>query len=192
MRDWYATHAPAVYATLRGPASADQLVQARQEMGQELPADLLTWWELADGVEDAAAIAGSVVPPFYNPYPVASALDSRRLWLSIWPGDDGTAGPAGTECQFMWLPDWLPISNNGGGNDLFVDLRPGPLRGCVMEFDRVEGAGGPPLWPNVETMLRDIADALETGSAIDPFGDDPVRVELLDGGRLEWVGSLNP
>jgi cell wall assembly regulator SMI1 len=192
MRDWYATNAPAVYATLREPASADQLAQAQQAMGQDLPVDLLAWWELADGVKDEAATAGSVVPPFYNPYPVASALDSRQDWLATWPGDDGTAGLAGTERTFMWLPSWLPIANNGGGNDLFIDLRPGPLHGCVMEFDRVDGAGGPPLWPNIETMLTAIADALETRSAIDPFGDGPMRVELLDGGRLDWADAPNP
>ncbi|ONI73045.1 hypothetical protein ALI144C_44645 [Actinosynnema sp. ALI-1.44] len=91
--------------------------------------------------------------------------------------------PAGTPCEGMYLPVWLPIAGSGMGFDLFVDLRDGPLRGCVMEFDRVGTAQSKPYWPSVAVMLAEIADAFEHGR---PVGRDAVRV-TVDGGHITWA-----
>jgi cell wall assembly regulator SMI1 len=185
---WLAVHAPAIHAAFREPNGSD-LDRARHVMSTDLPSDLVSWWQAMDGVRDTPGGAATFVPPWFRPYSIAEALDSRESWLSIWPRDEVDSGLAGSECRHAWLPDWLPIANNGSGNDLFVDLRPGPLHGCLMEFDRVDGAEGPPLWPSVAVMLADIADALETGSVIDPFGGSPVRAVLADGGGLQWMDA---
>jgi cell wall assembly regulator SMI1 len=199
IRAWFERYAPAVHDTLRGPASAEDLARARAAMGQELPEDLSSWWRRVDGVTSDSIRAGAVLPPWYHPYPVESALESRRLWLETWYDErqaveadylaDLLSQPAGRPCQDAWLPMWLPIANNGGGSDLFVDLRSGPERGCVMAFDRVDGAEDQPLWPDVGAMLDEVADALAHRSAITPFTGSPLRVELLEGGRLEWVDA---
>jgi cell wall assembly regulator SMI1 len=94
------------------------------------------------------------------------------------------AEPAGTPCEGMYLPVWLPIAGSGMGLDLFVDLRPGPLRGCVMRFDRVGTARSKPDWPSVAAMLAEVADALEHGQII---GDDyPVCARVDEEGHLVW------
>lgn len=188
---WHAKHAPAVHATLRGPASSEDLTMAEQEMGRELPADLVAWWRQSDGVDEANAVVGPLLPPFHTPYPITWAVASRRIWQHVWPDEAGPARPAGTECRSAWLPDWLPIATDGGSADLFVDLRPGPLHGCVMEFDRVEGAYGRPWWPNIDTMLTEIADALENRTTIRPAGRYPVRIALLPEGRTDWAQTLD-
>jgi cell wall assembly regulator SMI1 len=90
------------------------------------------------------------------------------------------AEPAGTPVA-GWLPVWLPIAGDGGGGGLFVDLRAGPLSGCVMRWDKVEAAQLPPLWPDVATMLGEIADALVRGVDID--GSTAVVIDDL---TLDW------
>jgi cell wall assembly regulator SMI1 len=80
----------------------------------------------------------------------------------------------------MWLPGFLPIATDGGGADLFVDLRSGPEHGCVREFDKVYTDGNP-RWANVTAMLADIADALANLSAIDGF-----HPRLDHDGTLHW------
>ncbi len=194
IRAWFERYAPAVHDTLRGSVSADDLAKAHAAMGQELPGDLSLWWRRVDGVTSDSIRAGAVLPPWYHPYPVESALESRRMWLEIWHVEadylaDLMSQPAGQPCRDAWLPMWLPIANNGGGSDLFVDLRSGPERGCVMAFDRVDGAEDDPLWPSVGAMLDEVADALEHGTAIAPFTGSPLRAEVLEGGRLEWVDA---
>lgn len=199
IRAWFERYAPSVYDTLRGPASAIDLTNARAAVGQELPEDLSSWWRLVDGVTSDSIQAGAVLPPWYHPYPVESALESRRMWLEIWFDQrqvveadyiaDLMAQPAGRPCRDAWLPMWLPIANSGGGSDLFVDLRSGPERGCIMAFDSVDGAEGGPLWPSVGAMLIEVADALEHGTVIAPFMGSPLRVEVFEGGRLEWVNA---
>lgn len=197
IRAWAERFTPAVAATFRPPATHDDLAAADDAMGIALPADLLAWWSLMDGVTEDAARAGSLLPPFYDPYPVRAALASRQRWLRIWHEPnlsvdadhiaEMSAQPAGSECGFTWLPSWLPVAGDGGGDDLFVDLRPGPLHGCVMTFDKVEGANGGPQWTSVAAMLGDIADALEHRSVLEVDNHPPTLVGLLDDGRLKWL-----
>lgn len=71
--------------------------------------------------------------------------------------------------MWLWLPEWPPFA--GDGPDLFVDCRPGPLRGCVMVDYETEGQHGP-LWPNVAAMFEEVADRLE-GAAAEGLDDDP-------------------
>ncbi|WP_020669484.1 SMI1/KNR4 family protein [Amycolatopsis nigrescens] len=195
IREWLGQHAPAVLAMLNPPADDADLDRAERATGVALPADLLAWWRLANGTDGRS----NLLPPWYSPYPITQALESRRIWLEVWhdeetrvfpdlPGvreyiDGLLKTPAGTPCQDMWLPVWLPVAGSGGGQDLFVDLRPGPLHGCVMEFDRVGAAGAAPLWPNVRAMLAAVADAFEQGSTV--VGRFPVALEA-DDGRINW------
>lgn len=216
IRAWLATHAPRVLATIRPPASVADLAAVEEAVGVPLPEDLLAWWRIADGASDAHPHPGHLLPPWFDPYPVATALQRRDTWIEVWHDPDAHFGgaspqgrmvreimawageslptveervaelmaqPAGTPCQGMYLPVWLPIAGSGMGLDLFVDLRPGPLHGCVMQFDRVETAQLEPDWPNVTTMLAEVADALEHRRAVGR--QYPVRAGIEDG-RLVW------
>ena len=71
------------------------------------------------------------------------------------------AEPAGSLIGDLWLPLFVPIAVTASGSHLFVDLREGPLRGCVMPFDNVEGADEEPLWENVAAMLDATVEWLE-------------------------------
>jgi cell wall assembly regulator SMI1 len=190
--DWLAQHAPAMHAALRGPATQADLSRAQEELPASLPDDLLEWWRLADGVR-YEAIARHLIPPYYNPWQVADAVGVRMDWVearghaSAQALADGTRDPAldpaGTQCYYGWLSTWVPIAYDGMGGLLFVDLRPGPQRGCVMEFDKVEAAWQPPAWSSIRTMLADIARGLTTGTATGPYKDRP---QATTEGHLEW------
>jgi hypothetical protein len=97
---------------------------------------------------------------------------------SFWGGD----GAAGDECRGGWQPEFasfVPIANSGTGDCLVVDLRPGPLRGCAMEWYNHGGLAA--RWPSVTAMLTDIADALEHGR---PEDRDPTDVECVHRTRV--------
>ena len=128
-----------------------------------------------------------MLPPRYAPYTIDEAIDCRDLMLEVDSCADDTelaaliAQPAGSPCT-CWLPVWLPIAHDGGGNHLFVDLRPGLLNGCIMEWDEYEAAVLEPRSPSTATMLAEIADALEHGTDIK--GCQP---EACNDGTLDWV-----
>ncbi|WP_215547171.1 SMI1/KNR4 family protein [Amycolatopsis sp. CA-230715] len=212
IRRWLATGAPGVLARIRPPAEEADLDRVAEALGVPLPEDLLAWWRLADGVADAYPHPGHLLPPWFDPYPVSRALDSRSSWIRVWhkpaPEHDharmtrelgawlGTpeptveervaefmAQPAGTPCDAMYLPVWLPIAGDNGGADLFVDLREGPLRGCVMRFDKVGTAVLEPDWPSLAAMLADVADGLERGRTTG--AREPATRTVADG-VLRW------
>jgi cell wall assembly regulator SMI1 len=192
IRAWLDQHTPDLLRSVNPPASEEDLLGAEEAVGAALPDDLLAWWRLADGVSGRT---GGLLPTHFDPYPVSQALESRRIWLEVWydeetrvipdmPGwqeyaDGRSAAPAGTVSPDIWLPAWLPIAGSGGGQDLFVDLRPGPLRGSVAHFDKVSTAEAGPLWPSVAATLAAVADALEQGSTT--VGGHLVTVEAHNG-----------
>ena len=60
-------------------------------------------------------------------------------------------------------------------------LRPGPLRGCVVEWDHELCQLTGPEWTSLAVMLREVATALENGS---PVGHCVPAVTT--DGRLDW------
>lgn len=165
--DWLGRHSPSELALVRPPAAEDDIREAERSVGAALPEDLVAWWRRADG----QAGQGQFAAAFYSPYSVRMALRSREVWMMAWNGvmeqasaDQFAAymaqadrAPAGSPCKGAWLPRWLPIAGDGGGNDLFVDLRPGASHGCVWQFLREDGAGDGPWWDGVAAMLAEVA-----------------------------------
>jgi cell wall assembly regulator SMI1 len=182
--DWLTRHAPVTHGALNAPASADELAAAEQELGFELPAQLRAWWLCNDGVQ--SGFDGQVLPG-YMPYSVGEMRKSRRGRLEVEEraGDAELAEDSRRELAggmaWSFLPEFIPIAWNGSGDDLVVDLRHGPLRGCVKEYSHEEGALHPPLWTSLAAMLADVARALETGSEIcDDF------MPVVQDGVLDW------
>jgi cell wall assembly regulator SMI1 len=182
---WLRAHAPLMADDLNPTADARTLAEAAAAVGVPLPADLVAWWRRADGMRQPRS-AGTLLPPHFVPLSVGQALRSRRTWLDVaddtpHPADAALPGPAGTPWN-VWLPVWLPIASDGGGGELFVDLRSGEAHGCVMAFDKVDAATSPPVWPSVRAMLADVADALEFATAAGAY-----RVWVDERGALSWL-----
>ncbi|GAA3273538.1 hypothetical protein GCM10020218_018390 [Dactylosporangium vinaceum] len=170
-----------------------------RDVGVPLPADLRAWWRLADGFQPG--VLQALIPWIHVPLPIAVARDERRQLVELsarvgWPDSDGyDAGSFSNRYQ----PAFLPISTDHCGQVLFVDLRPGPLRGSVSEWDHEEGFLKPHDWTGVTDMLTDIADALELGQPAmvayaerlraAGFASDPrAWAAITETGELEWNG----
>jgi cell wall assembly regulator SMI1 len=213
---WLRRDAPPVAAEINAPAGEQALAAAAAAVGTPLPADLIGWWQRADGMRGTRVSVGALLPPHYVPLSIREALESRRVWLEVAADADGTQGverpePAGSPCD-VWQPVWLPIATDGGSSELFVDLRPGAAHGCVMTYDKVDAATSAPVWPSVGAMLADVADAFEHETTIAGYfpwvdehgtlswmteasrwysgGSMPVNVAKLGAAYERFVGEL--
>jgi cell wall assembly regulator SMI1 len=188
---WLGRHSPTESALFGPPASEETIRHAEAALGTALPNDLIAWWRRANGQSGE----GRLLPPFYAPYSVQHALDGRDVWLTAWnevmeqasPNEFAAyvalqdRAPAGSPCKDAWLRAWLPVAGDGGGNDLFVDLRPGPAQGCVREFRRDGGASDTAWWSSVAAMLGEVADAFMRDVPVQGY-----RMWVDDDGAISW------
>jgi cell wall assembly regulator SMI1 len=180
---WLREHAPATAATVHPPASAEALDAAEREVGAAFPEDLRRWYALADGMQWTSPWKGALIPAFFRPYPLAMALDIRRMMLGVaaqFP-PDGPASEVAGDSSETWQPLFLPIAADTGSVTLFADLRDGDLHGCIMEFDKVGACEAPANWRSVSAMLTDVAAALVHDRAA-----GGLRPEVDDAGCLYW------
>jgi len=180
---WLRTNAPATYEHVGVPARRDEIPPVATLVAEPLPEDLIAFWRRSCGTTSFSAAR---LLTGHAPYSIDEAVACRTLMLKIAACDDAeladlSAEPAGSPC-WNYLPMWVPIAHDSGGDHLFVDLRPGPERGCVMRWYETEFASMDPKWPDVATMLAEIADALEHGTDI-----AGVRPKVLDDGTIHWA-----
>ena len=178
---WLTDHAPVTAAALRPPDPPPDLVGLEKEFGAELPPDLWEWWTCCGGTD--SEVLADVIPPFYTPYGAHRAHEAwsahRATWSSSWdrPSCDYYAGSAGSSFH----PAWIPIAGDGFADELVVDLRPGPLHGCVLEWEHESAQVLRPEWAGVAAMLADVHRALTEGT---PAGHSHPTV--TEDGRLDW------
>jgi len=181
-------------AALHGPADEAGLLAVQQELGRQAwPEDLVAWLRVSDGADRISA--ASVIPWGFMPSPIERIRTNWRMMTSI-SRQVGEADelavmegqPAGSPAS-LFLSAWVPIADDGGGDLLFVDLRPGDLHGCVGRFWE-DGFHGPDygvhFWTSVAHMAQTLADALEAGRwAPDDSGEEDKVPTVIDG-VLNW------
>ncbi|SDP87498.1 SMI1/KNR4 family protein [Lentzea jiangxiensis] len=174
---WIGEKAPALDAALLPPSTAIDIADAEETIGYALPDDVIAWWRRFGGIGETYH-HWPLVPDIWQPHGLDRALHFRTLMMQAISGIAfATIGeekdyeavalrePAGTPCVDIWLPAWLPVAADGSGHELFVDLRGGPLHGCVMEWGKYSGADGEAVWPGVTAMLDDTLKALRGETA---------------------------
>jgi cell wall assembly regulator SMI1 len=185
VEQWLATHAPRTPAAVARPGDAAGVERA---IGGTLPADVVEWYCLAGGLlYDVVHLAGHLIPQWHDPHTISEATDTWRMrqqvLLDETPAQDTgqlkrffadvgnrPAGTPGPEDDIpIWIPAWFPFAGDGGGG-LLIDLRHGPLHGCVLSFDRYTNPIGP-VWLSVTAMWSDVARRLPTPSTAVP---DPI------------------
>ncbi|GAB3823699.1 SMI1/KNR4 family protein [Kribbella italica] len=185
---WLEQNLPAAHQALEPPASPAAIDAISKEVGRPLPADLLAWLDLTNGIRGPATF-GNLLPPFYTPLICEGMLTRHRMMHSVYadlPHEDADS-PAGSY-SFVWLDTFLPLAASGTDVDLFVDLRDGELHGCVDELDATEGSTGP-VWPSTAAMLSQVADAFVLGQPVQwayGSGDSTEYRPQLEDGRLSW------
>jgi cell wall assembly regulator SMI1 len=173
---WLHDNAPATVAKIRPPAGGDAVAAAEAAFPVSWTSDLREWYALQDG--ESMEVLWRCVLPHWEILSLDGVVAEAQMWAGIFDGEGDAPAMAG-EMAFTFLPEFVPIGDDGCGNSLFVDLRPGPLHGCVTEFS-AEDPTGDPSWPSVSGMLEDLADSLESGAECD--GWTPSVVE----GELSW------
>ncbi|MDI9894276.1 hypothetical protein QM797_06010 [Rhodococcus sp. IEGM 1381] len=163
-------------------ATEEQITDAMRATGGLWPEELTSFFRLVNGFPRESWVS---MFPMHELFDLDRAVSERQLELNIWgeidaemgaePQTDTSAGDyVGT-----YLPHFLPFAG-ADGYLLFVDARPGPLQGCVTEFQKVDADGAGPKWPSLSAMLTDLADSLENGTVFD--GQTPFVVN----GQLRW------
>jgi cell wall assembly regulator SMI1 len=176
---WCEENAPVTAAALSAPDPAPDLTGIEARLGLSLPDDLREWWLCCDQPEGLV----DVLPPFYTPYGASGGLQAwcshREAWKEQWerPACDHYAGSAGSSFH----PAWIPVAGDGFADELVVDLRPGPLRGCVLEWEQEACQVLRPEWSGVTAMLGDVHRALTRGE-LASHSHPTVTID----GRLDW------
>lgn len=178
---WLRQYAPTTAAALRPPVPHPDLDALEKEFEVEFPSDLRQWWACCGGTD--GDVLADVLPPFYTPYGAIDALEAwhghRTTWKAQWarPSCDYYAGSAGSSFH----PAWIPIAGDGFADELVVDLRPGPLSGCVLEWEQEAGRVQRPEWRGLSAMLADVHRALHEG--VSAGHSSPT---VTEDGRLDW------
>jgi cell wall assembly regulator SMI1 len=182
LKGWFKEHVPAVVECLRRGASAKQLRALESTIGRPLPSELARSYALHDGQGFTPGTVGMIFGLALLPLE-----ESRTAWESQqrvrnasgidWEelDDRCRSFPAGAIRTVCWSSGWVPITDDGGGNHLGIDLDPGEngQSGQVIMFGRDEDAYCV-LAGSWGQFLSDLADELEAGNfrlRIDPEDD---------------------
>lgn len=188
--DLLAEVAPLTRAEVRPAApSTDRL---RTELGLTPTAELDEWFSLHDGAGDEwharllpinflLSVAKAIKRTKTTREIFSQFTDHRDEAVEAEQSDAGTV--AGT-----WLLQYVYVGDDTCGGGLFVDIRSGPLQGCVREWDKTEwdyDYGHGPVAANLAALITMVSASVRTGA---PIAQMPYRAVTQDG-RLEWMDA---
>lgn len=169
---WCAERYPELLEGLRPGADGEALQHYEEAVGHRLPPDVRRSFLRHDG--ETRGADGLVFGLRLLPLP--ESLEQWQGWREVAPmfaGDSAReqyasrAGslPEGAIRPEYTNPAWLPLTEDGGGNNLGVDLDPGPAgtSGQIITFGRDEDLKAVAA-PNWSAFLHDLADLLEEGN----------------------------
>ncbi|MBN9120053.1 MAG: SMI1/KNR4 family protein [Planctomycetes bacterium] len=160
--------APGRFPPLPAGAPPEAIAAAEVRLGFPLPADVRESYAVHDGSGGADVLPhaafGLIAVPLLS---LDESLRDREMWLSWREGgafERRSARPHGPIRPEWWCPRWFPVTWDGGGDHLCIDLAPAPggADGQVIYFSHEVG----PLevvavsW---RRYLEDYASALEAG-----------------------------
>ena len=125
---WLTQNAPEVAAGLPPGATDAQIAEAERVLGVALPDDVRASYRRHDGQQADPAVGGGFTEggEFLS---LARIVDEWQVWKDLL--DDGTfeefesAPDPGVRADW-WNPRWVPITYDGTGNNLCLDLDPAP------------------------------------------------------------------
>jgi cell wall assembly regulator SMI1 len=188
--DLLAQVAPTTHAAIQPPARATDRLPS--ELGVDLNDELREWFGLHDGA--GYEWSGQVLPMNFL-IGVAEAIELTAMTREIWSEFDddrelaaaAEEAPAGTVAR-TWLPQYVYIGNDSMGGGFFVDLRSGPLQGCVRNWDKTEADdnfGEGPVTTDLASLIKAVHGSLRAGERAEGL---PYRAVVEDG-QLSWAGG---
>jgi cell wall assembly regulator SMI1 len=168
---WSKAHLPQEGRPGNPPVTVEQIREFEATVGVRLPADVRQSYRLFNGqCPGPGIIYGLAVEELRN------CLNSWKHWVKGWARNvqDGSDRDFNESCQSF--PDgfvrpvyfnskWIPLTYDGSGNHIAVDLDPGPkgVHGQVIKFGP-DDHDHTVLALSWGQFLTDIADELEAGN----------------------------
>ncbi|EDM80445.1 glucan synthase 1-related protein [Plesiocystis pacifica SIR-1] len=149
------------------PATDDELAAIAEAAGAELPGELKTWLKTNRNALNFMGNYGA-----NDPKRIAEGIrgtreiDFSRHFANVTSWGDGRFDD-GRLARTYWQPQWVPLAQDGCGNEYCYDLAPGPNGrvGQIIAMEFQDGQG-PYLarWSGLEDMLRAHLSALANGA----------------------------
>ncbi|MBA4068131.1 MAG: glucan biosynthesis protein [Isosphaera sp.] len=174
---WYGANTPEGTLSMRPGATREQIAELEAWVGQKLPADFRESYSRYNGSDGWILHYGSL----------RSLTEIATEWQMFQKGhEEGWFGsPTQLESPkirpLWWTPLRLPITDNGGGDPVMLDLDPAPSgsRG-VIKFNHEVGPINV-LGPSMSGWLDRIAEQLEAG--VHAYSEDSLMVCPVAWGR---------
>ncbi|MFD3424472.1 SMI1/KNR4 family protein [Nocardia fluminea] len=182
--NWCRANAPLTAATINIPVGARYVREQETRTGRRWPAELHTWFGLHNGGPDGKPFVQ--VFPSFRPLPADQVTARWKSLTEIWAKMTAEMGgpslldqPAGT-VTFTYIDAYIPIAENGSGDLIVVDTRPGENYGAVLVFGGEVTDQMGIHWPSLSAGLAEIATSLENRQ--------PCRgwVPFVENGLLDW------
>lgn len=186
LESWYRDYAPEVAASLKAGATEAQLARLEKRLGRRLPEDFRESYKLHDGQRESARVGLAMG---MNLQPLAWSLDWMKRLEDFgkdapdWLTNVGSL-PEDAVQRFRAHRDWVPVTNDSGGNFMGLDMAPGPKGqvGQVIIFGSREETNYV-VAPSWTAFLEHVLHLLESGNVYLGEKDD-------HGGRE--FDTLNP
>jgi cell wall assembly regulator SMI1 len=146
-----ATHRPDYYAQLRPGLSATTLTDFEKRFSVHLPDSFRSFYQWKDGQPDACSESFHANWMFM---PLARVIESKEIC-------DGMIG-LDFEDPSWWRRGWIPFLEDGGGNNLCLDLTAenGGKPGQLIEFWHAD-ADRPIEYPDFDLWLYHVAAGID-------------------------------
>jgi cell wall assembly regulator SMI1 len=164
---------------LRPPATEADLTVAEAHLGQQLPADVRALYLLHDGQHQYTAADPRFAAGIFTGLPLLPLHDVLFNW-DQWEGfeaeedmdDFASSTPEGFVHPKYSTRGWIPLSHDGGGNHIGVDLNPGPAgtAGQIITFGRDDDEHQV-LAPSLLSYLEQVTALIASG-AVTPSDDE--------------------
>jgi cell wall assembly regulator SMI1 len=163
---WIKTNVPDLKKSLKKGASDKQIAKLEKRLGVELPDEYKTFLQLCNGQKDDAE-AGFYDGELLSAENVVIQWD---VWRDLLEGGDfegTTSEPQKGIRNDWWNPKWIPITYDGNGNHLCIDLEPArggrPGQIITMWHDSAEREL---MYASFTDWLEHILNGVESGEIV--------------------------
>ncbi|RPE35988.1 SMI1/KNR4 family protein [Kitasatospora cineracea] len=172
---WLAMHSAFDLAALNPPATADEVRDAEQALGIQLPGDLAESLRCHNGLSTWATLL-----PEQSPLSVSGIVDRWQTRMDVATENDGlTTRPWDDEP--WWHPLWVPWAESADGVAQVIDQRPSPNPGRLGWAGHSGGGDFTDSWPGLAHLLHAVAQALHDGGGV-----RDLHPYLTEEGNLWW------
>jgi cell wall assembly regulator SMI1 len=184
--DWLATNLPDEHATLRPPATAEEIASVEATYGFPLHPELKALLQRHNGVHHSIGRSPGAFLPGRHRLNSTNQISSDRSTLVQFSEDfPENWGEWPEEAVVAHAHQWVTFAAPNDGGMVFVDHRPGLTYGRVYEFGMGSGASDTTEWAaSLTDLFTALTTALETNTTFKyyspAFGQNPSGRQTLD------------